>query len=412
MGFLRDRFLYRDDYFPALQGLRGLAVLWFFHWSFYAQFDSAKVARLMDGRPWMEGVIGAAVKLLSPAATVAPLAMCVLGGFLAELSAGKASNKGVGNDSIVAAGPRLALTMGLSRLERFYPVFLVSVLPILAYTGCDLAGLVRAMTAFILPGDSLAGNMTLLSHSFWLPFLWAVLRAATQRSLGFAFPAGGFLAAAGIDYLIFGDVRTTVAFMAVLFGAWDARLTAGRPVIALGAKGINALNAPSIPPDGFDAAGQSTHSVSPASRCPNLRAGGVLVFAAFVPLAVSAQRPATVLILGLMISSIIAIASRSLCVNPGYFTARLLSHPLLRSFGAVALPFYLIHTTWGFRLSRAILQTELRSPAAIAAHWAISLGLSALAAGFLHVFFERPRFLRNAPSADKHPSSATQGASP
>lgn len=374
MGFIKDRFLYRDDYFPALQGLRGLAVLWFIHYGFYAQFDSAKVARLMDGRPWMEGVIGAAIVALSPAALLAALIMCVLGGFFAERVAGRKTAFGGGDAAGSGASGPSVLSVARSRLARFYPVFLVSILPILAYTGCDLAGLIQALTTFTLSRDVLAGEMVLLARSFWIPFLWLVLRAATRGRPGIALPVVLFLAVAGIDYFFFGDVRTTASFPAVLAGALAARFAPGRPFRPW--------------------------------------AGPMLVFALILTILFLPYPRHLTFIATFAISSLVALSVLSLCAKPASFTARLLSRPFLRFFGAVALPFYLIHTTWGFRLSRAILQTELRSPADIAVHYAISLGVSILAAGFLHIFFERPHFLRNAPSADTHPSSATQGASP
>jgi len=359
VGWIRKTFLYREDYVPALQGLKGLAVLWFFHLSFYSQFDQSKLSRITEGRPWMAGALDALLVLLSPS-LMAPLAVLVLGGFLAARS--------------IQARPLPELL--LSRLLRFYPVFLAAVLPTLVYSGADWSKLGWAMTFFLTWDGIPAGDSILLARAFWLPLLWAVIQASTRRS---AFPvqAALFLAAAGLDFLVYRDPRTTSAYVAVLLGAAAARHGAALPRLI---------------------------SRSGAGPCLLLALVLTPFFASGAPL------PSLLLSNGGSI--LLALATASLAASSLSVSARILSHPFLRYFGAVALPFFLVHTTWGFRLSRSILQGEIHSVGAIAAHYAMSICFSIAAAGFLHVFFERPRFLRNAPSADKTPSSATQGVFP
>lgn len=359
MGWLKRTFLYREDYDPALQGLKGLAVLWFFHFSFYSQFDPAKMARITQGKPWMAGLLDAVVVLLSPAIMV-PSAILALAGFLAARS--------------IQARPLPEHL--LSRFLRFYPVFLVAVLPTIVYSGSDWSRLGWTMTFFLTWDGIPAGDSILLARAFWLPLLWAVIHSSTRKA-AFSFQAVLFLAAAGLDFLVYGDPRTTSAYVAVLLGAAAARHGAALPGLL------------------------ARHGAGP---CLLLACVLTPVFASGAPL------PSFLLSAGG--SFLLALAVASLAGSSLSVSARVLSHPLFRYFGAVALPFFLVHATWGFRLSRSILQGEIHSVGAIAAHYAMSLCFSAAAAGFLHVFFERPRFLRNAPSADKTPSSATQGVFP
>lgn len=278
MGWLRRTFLYREDYLPALQGLRGLAVLWFFHWSFYAQFDPAKLSRITEGKAWMGAALRAVGYAVAPGQAAVVVMALICGFLLVRKNYGRA-----------APGRYLRDAFG-----RIYGLYLLAVLPSLSYSQPDLPTLARTL-AFLEAPDGFP------------PF---------------------------------------TAFLGVV-------LACKLCVFTLSAGGV-------IP-----------------GRAP-----------AFIPTGAGAPR------------------------NQG---PRLLSHPVLRYFGAVALPFFLIHTTWGFRLSRSILQGELHSVAAIAAHYAMSLAFSTVFAGFLHVFFERPRFLRNlrnATAADRNPRSATQGVSP
>ncbi len=270
MGWLRKTFLYRDDYIPALQGLKGLAVLWFFHFSFYSQFDPAKMARITEGKPWMAAVLRLAQLAVAPGETAFVIMALISAYLLVRQDFGRPD-----------PGRRSRDAFG-----RIYGLYLLVALPVLSYTQPGPADVFRAL-AFLDAPD------------------------------GFP-PYAGFLGIVLVCKLL------------------------------------------------------------------------VFTGSALVPSRGAASPPTTFSI-------------------PG---ARVLSHPLLRYFGAVALPFFLIHTTWGFRLSRSILQGEIHSVGAIAAHYAMSLCFSAVFAGFLHIFFERPRFLRNAPSADKTPSSATQGVFP
>ncbi|WP_243358722.1 hypothetical protein [Fundidesulfovibrio terrae] len=361
MGWLKRTFLYREDYIPALQGLRGLAVLWFFHWSFYAQFDPAKLSRITEGKAWMGAALDAVALCLSPA-MMAPVAAYVLAGFLAQTT----------------LGTRPLAGFLLSRAARFYPVFLATVLPILAYSARGWSDIAWVLTFFIVPQDIPPGHLLILAKAFWFSLLWAVILAATGRTRRFLVQALPFLAVAGLEYLVYRDLRTTSAFLAVLAGAAAARHPLPEAV--------------------------AHRTAGPSLVCATLAAPIFL-----------ASTPGASFLLALAGAALLALVAGSLASGVPSFTARLLSHPVLRYFGAVALPFFLIHTTWGFRLSRSILQGEMHSLSAILAHYAMSLAFSTVFAGFLHVFFERPRFLRNlrnATAADRNPRSATQGVSP
>jgi hypothetical protein len=276
MGWLKKTFLYRDDYIPALQGLRGLAVLWYFHWSFYSQFDPAKLSRIARGKPWMDTVLNALRLAVAPG-EAAWIVMLIICGFLLV------------RKSYGGADPGRYF---LNTFSRIYGLYLLVVLPSLSYMQPDLATIARTLVFLEAPAG-------------FPPFITLL----------------GIILAAKL--LVFGLTACNVISRKARRGSGAAPLSQTVPPFLL-------------------------------------------------PLA----------------------------------------HPVLRYFGAVALPFYLIHTTWGFRLSRSILQGELHSIQAIAAHYAMSLAFSAVFAGFLHVFFEKPSFLRNAPSADTKPSSATQGVSP
>lgn len=320
MGWLRKNFLYREDYNPALQGLRGLAVLWFFHLSFYGQFDPAKLTRITLGRPWLEKAVGALPTLLAPG-FLAPAVMYLLAGYLASGGVEKSSFPGY----------------LLARCGRVYPVYLAAVLPILAYTCSGFGGLASALALFELPQGLPDGSSAVFASLFWLPVLWAAVHGATKTCPNLALRSAIFLAAAGLYRLVHGEAAALAAFPWVLAG-----VTAGALSTRLAAR----------------------HAAGPGT----------------------------------------AAAARA---------ARLLSHPVLRYFGAVALPFFLIHATWGLRLSRSILHGEFLSIQNIAAHYAMSLAFSTVFAGFLHRFFERPhllRNLRNAPPADTKPRSVIQGA--
>lgn len=276
MGWLKKTFFYREDYLPALQGLRGLAMLWFFHWSFYNQFDPAKLSRINEGKPWMGGVLQAMRLAVAPGEAAVMVMVIICGFLLVRKDYGRA-----------APGRYFFDAFG-----RIYGLYLLVVLPTLSYMQPDFATIARTLVFLETPAG----------FPPFTAFLGVIL---ASKLLVFSLAA--------CNVIPRGISRARVAFY-------------------------------------------PSQAAAPFSR--------------------------------------------------------LLAHPILRYFGAVALPFFLIHTTWGFRLSRSILQGELHSVQAIAAHYALSLAFSAVFAGFLHVFFERPSFLRNAPAADTKPSSATQGVSP
>ena len=369
MGWIRKTFLYREDYNPALQGLRGVAVLWFFHMSFYGQFDPAKLTRITGGKPWLGDVINSLPILLSPG-LIAPVLMYVLAGFLAVGSLEKSSF------------PRFLLARAL----RFYPVYLVAVLPVLAYTNSGFSNIFQSLTFFVVPQDIPVGSLVVLAAAFWLPILWAGVQAATKIFPNLTLQAGIFLACAGLNWMACRDFGTTIAFLGVFAGIL-AGVWAGVPTTR-----------------------RKRHLPVLATRYgagPCLVGAVVLAPFALKCLPSSFNAPAVAC------SILLAWATASLAAFPASRTGRFLSHPVFRYFGAVALPFFLIHTTWGFRLSRSILQGELQSIGAVVAHYAMSLAFSTVFAGFLHVFFERPHFLRNlrnGPPAATKPGSDVRGA--
>lgn len=356
MNWLRRTFLYRDDYIPALQGLRGVAALWFFHWSFYAQFDPAKLSRITEGKPWLAAVLDAVRHVMAPG-ELAPVMAGLLCGFLLTW-------KQSGRDAPLA---RL-----WSAFARIYSVYLVAILPTVSYSGLDL----RSVGKILIFLDAPPGFPPFTA------FLGVIL---AYKLLVFASSAAEALASNRHRTIV--KAAFTVAELALLFGTnypWGFTLA-----LLVSRTGWHVLKD-----------GQLTVRFAYPGLLLLAGAGVALVplplsVRAFLAMALLAHSPTDI----------------SRLITPA---TRLLSHPLLRYFGSVALPFFLIHTTWGFRLSRSILQGELHSVQAIASHYALSLLFSAVFAGFLHVFFERPRFLqnlRNGPSAAIKPSSVIQGAS-
>jgi len=356
MNWLKRTFLYRDDYIPALQGLRGVAALWFFHWSFYAQFDPAKLSRITEGKPWLAAALDAARLALTPG-ELAPVTAGVLCGFLLAW-------KQSGRDA--------PLHSMWSAFARIYSVYLVALLPSLSYSGLDWLAVGKILLFLDAPADSPP----------FTSFLGVIL--------GYKLLVLASSAADALDperHRTIVKAAFTVAELALLFGTnfpWGFTLA-----LLVSRTGWHILK------DG----GLKAKFAHPGFLL--LAGAGVallplpLPVRAFLAMALIAHTPTDI----------------SRLTTPA---TRLLSHPLLRYFGAVALPFFLIHTTWGFRLSRSILQGELHSVQAIIAHYAMSLAFSAVFAGFLHVFFERPRYLRNlrnGPSAAIKPWSVIQGAS-
>jgi len=356
MDWLRRTFLYRDDYIPALQGLRGAAALWFFHWSFYAQFDPAKLSRITEGKPWLAAALDAVCHALAPG-ELTPVVAGVLCGFLLTW-------KQSGRDA--------PLRNMWSAFARIYSVYLVAILPTVSYSGLDWPAVGKILIFLDSPPD-------------FPPLAAFVGVILAYKLLVFASSAADALAPDRHRTIV--KAAFTVAELALLFGTnypWGFTLA-----LLVSRTGWHVLK------DG----GLKTIIAYPGLLL--LAGAGVallplpLPVRAFLAMALMAHAPTDI----------------SRLTTPA---TRLLSHPALRYFGAVALPFFLIHTTWGFRLSRSILQGELHSVQAIASHYALSLVFSAVFAGFLHVFFERPRYLqnlRNGPSAAIKPWSVIQGAS-
>lgn len=356
MNWLKRIFLYREDYIPALQGLRGVAALWFFHWSFYAQFDPAKLSRITEGKPWLTTVLESVRHVLAPG-ELAPVVAGVLCGFLLTW-------KQSGRDAPLA---RL-----WSAFARIYGVYLVAILPTLSYSGLDLHAVGKILVFLDAPPD----------FPPFTAFLGVIL---TYKLLVFASSAAD--ARVSERYRSIVKAAFTVAELALLLGTtypWGFTLA-----LLVSRTGWHALKDGKLKGK-FAYPGLLLLAGAGAALLPL-----PLPVRAFLAMALLAHAP----------------TDMSRLTTPA---TRLLSHPALRYFGAVALPFFLIHATWGFRLSRSILQGELHSVQGIIAHYAMSLAFSIVFAGFLHVFFERPRFLqnlRNGPSAAIKPSSAIQGAS-
>jgi len=356
VNWLRRTFLYRDDYIPALQGLRGVAALWFFHWSFYAQFDPAKLSRITEGKPWLATGLDALRLALAPG-ELTPVVAGIICGFLLAW-------KQSGRDA--------PLRNMWSAFARIYGLYLVAILPAVSYSGQDWLAVGKILIFLDAP----------FGFPPFTTFLGVIL---AYKLLVFASSAADTLALDRHRTIV--KAAFTVAELALLFGTnypWGFTLA-----LLVSRTGWHVLK------DG----GLKAKFAYPGLLL--LAGAGVallplpLPVRAFLAMALLAHAPTDI----------------SRLTTPA---TRLLSHPLLRYFGAVALPFFLIHTTWGFRLSRSILQGELHSVQAIASHYALSLVFSAVFAGFLHIFFERPRFLqnlRNGPSAAIKPSSAIQGAS-
>ena len=353
MGWLKKTFLYREDYIPALQGLRGAAMLWFFHWSFYNQFDPAKLSRIIEGKPWLGTALDALRYAVAPG-EMAAVVMGVICGFLLTYKDYGKSNPG---------------RYFLNSLARIYGVYLVAILPHLSYAQPDLVSLAKMLVLLQAPADFLQ----------FTTFLGVIL---AYKLLVFSTVAAGTLSNTTLRMSV-KALLVGLVLLVILGSDLPLGFTLGLLVASTG-----------------------MHTLREKFTTNTLRPGTLLAIGCAVSLA-----PLPLPARAFLVMAIIAHVPTdfAFAITGG---ARLLSHPVLRYFGAVALPFFLIHTTWGFRLSRSILQGELHSVQAIAAHYALSLAFSTVFAGFLHVFFERPSFLRNAPAADTKPSSVTQGVFP
>jgi len=324
----------RQEGCQALLGLLGAAVLWFYHWSFLTQFDPAKIARITDAHPLLDPLLEALRYALAPGETSAVVAGVLCGQALRQTQTLPPSPAG-----------RTALVA-----RRLYPVYLVALLPLLSYTQASMAQALPALV-FMTP-------LPLLPELTWFLLVLA-LSVVVLPALPVTPPAraGLPMAACALALLALGALVPVTGFVVSVAAGYG--LSAWLPA----------------PPE-------------PRRPLPALACACCLLAGCLVPLPVG---PRAVLVL---------LAARTLPVHLASGqtpTARVLAHQILRFYGRVALPFFLVHGAWGFRLSRSILQGELHSLGAIAAHYALSLVLASCAAYFLHVFFERPARLRYDP---------------
>ncbi len=366
MGRLRELFFFRTDHIPAITGLRGLAMLVFFHMAFLLQFDPAKLSRLAEAHPGVLSAYNLLRFLLAPGMACAEV-LFVLAGFLLAMRL-----------------EQLTLpAFVLDRTRRLYPVYILILLPFLSYTGADWDMLGSSLSMLAVPEGG-PKYTWVLGSLLWGSIMWMSLHTLLGRVPYWA-QLLAFVALLAWGPFFMPDAARAWQVLGLAFGLgawhWRDRLRAG--------PGHNAW--------------------SQLGRYPGLWLTLFLLLAwltPFVPLPVLAPLREAALALALLgLSS----PPDALC-SPTH-TARLLSHPLLRYFGVTAYSFFLVQTTWGVRLSRSLLQGEMQSAANILAHYALTLAFSTLFAGMLWVFFERPGFLRKAPAAGTKRGSQTQGAS-
>lgn len=374
MSRLHDLFFFRSDHAPALDGLRGLAMLVFFHMAFLMQFDPAKISRIADAHPPVRDMYSALGFLLTPGMACAEVLFVLAGFFLAMRL------------------ERLSLAaFALDRVRRMYPVYVLILLPLLSYTGADWRMVFESLTMFGGPEGG-PRYTWMIAAVLWFSLLWMGMHALFRRALPYGAQLLGFylmLAAVSL-FLRDGAWLWQVLGLAFGLGAWQwrDRLSAGLDRITWAGPGL----------------------------CLNLFL--LLAWCApFAPLPVLAPMREALLALAVLRLWRSGPTYPSKDVHPGTAaastcpTARMLSHPLVRYYGVTAYSFFLMQTTWGVRLSRSILQGEMHSAASIVAHYAMTLAFSTLFAGMLWMFFERPHFLRKAPAAGTKRRSETQGAS-
>lgn len=365
MNWFQNTFFYREDALPTIQGLRGVAVLWFFHWSFFNQFDPAKLSRIAEGKPWLANVVEALRHALAPG-EMTPVVIALLCGWLLARKQAVAES-----GQCRAAGDGVFARSVLRSLKRIAAVSFLAALPSLSYTQAAGPDVFRELLSAPVDFPQYTGFLAVI-----VAFkLFALL----------------FIATNGLSSAILRTclkIAAALALAAVFAGCgYPAGFWGALPLGYLAA-GPGMRHAPRV-------------FANPAVPCGLLLASACA--AALLPLGLPAK--------ALMAMALVSLAPTGLAVSKT-FTARLVSLPVFRYLGVVALPFFLIHSTWGFRLSRSLLQGEMQSLATIAAHYALSLAFSAVFAGFLHIFFERGSFLRNTPAAVSNASSASQGATP
>jgi peptidoglycan/LPS O-acetylase OafA/YrhL len=351
----RRLFFFRADHNPAWQGLRGLAMLYFFQLTFLDQFDPAKLSRISVGHPQVQAVVELVNLLLAPAAAC-PEVMFVLAGYLL----GRATQRAVRFRDFAFA-----------RVERLYPCYLVVMLPLLSYLAAGPAEALRTLALASNLGDMLKFTW-MIGAVFWFCLAWVLSGAAGAVGRGFWVRLAAFwgLMAAGAAYT--GHAAVTVQALGLPVGLAAWRLRERLPAWLLSLPGLCLL--------------------------------------VFLVLAWPAAQDHLAW-LALPRQAALTLAVAGLGASTGW-TARLLSLPLLRYFGITAYSFLLVHATWGLRLSRSMIHSQMDSLATILVHYALSLALSGLFAGVLYVFLERPHFLRKAKPAGNEPLTALQGASP
>lgn len=339
------------DRSPALEGLRGAAMLLYFQLTFVLQFDPAKLDRITAGHPGRQAVIEALLALLEPARAW-PEAMFTLSGFFLGAS-------------LARSGFPAYLS---GRVRRLYPVWLAICLPLLSYTGEGFAGAARMLTLLGPPETGPPGAWALFPV-LWLNVVWAGY-ASLPRKPPFWAGLALFAGLAVLTGLALGDIGRGLACLGLCVGLAGWRLRE-----RLGSAGLG-------PPGLYLALALALAFARPHLPAP-----------LFAPLFEAA-----------LALAVVRLYRQDGRVRPACFTARALSHPAFRFYGLTAYSFFLVQATWGFRLSRALLQSEIRSPGLMAGYYLLAFGLSSLFAAFLWYVFERPYTSRPAAASSSRPS--------
>lgn len=348
----------------ALDGLRGVFVVLFFLFSFYAQFDPAKIGRVAGAHA--QALLAGVDILLAPCLAAREIPFVLAGFWL-----------GRSEHADLWAYAR-------QRLLRLGPAALAAIVPMLAYTGADLGRALGSLVFFDAPegGPRFAGLLFLV---VWASAGWVVLGALFRR-LGFAVRLGLFCAVLPAVFFPWGTVVPDLSGWSGL--APPSLADAGPAGVHTGLLTLGLA---------FGLAAGRWGGTLPAGIA---RVGAGVWLGAFVVLAwLGAFAPGGALMP--LRQAALALAAARLAGYPRDRSARLLAGPLPRFFGVTAYSFFLVQTTWGMRLSRSLLQSTMQGLAVIAVHFVLSLVLAAAAGALFWRLFERPALLRKAPPAAK-----------
>lgn len=361
-----------EERLAALDGLRGIFVLLFFLFSFFAQFDPAKIGRIAGSHA--QTVLAALDVLMAPCLAARELPFVLAGYFL-------------GRSEPPALG---AYARG--RFLRLAPAALATMVPMLAYTGADLGRALGCLAFYDSPegGPRFAGLLFLV---IWGCAGWVVLGALLRR-LGFGVRLALYCVGLLALFSPGADFGRAMAWAGVsvpsLADSGPAGACPGLLMLGL-AVGL--------------AAGRWGRGLPDATARP----GAWVWLGAFTLLAwLDAFAPAGALMPARQ--AVLALAVIRLADHARDKAARVLAGGVPRFFGVTAYSFFLVHTTWGMRLSRSLLQSTMQGVAMIGLHFVLSLVLATAAGAFFWRLFERPALLRKAPPAAKDDGLQTQGA--